>query len=82
MMGSKKLSEIKAEIRDAFAKKGITVETWIDQQMEKVQRGPRRDPNVAASLHKVLSALRGALKEKENRGRKGTKSNAKKKPAA
>jgi len=82
MMGSKKLSEIKAEIRDAFAKKGIAVEAWIDQQMQKLQHGPRRNPNVAASLHKVLGALRNALKEKESRSRKRTKTNAKKKPAA
>ena len=82
MMGEKTLREIKTELRDAFARKGIDVETWLDQQMAKLNRGPRSDPSMAATLGQVQRALRMALDEKKNKPRRSKKSNGKKKPAA
>ena len=82
MMGEKTLREIKAELRDAFAKKGVDLETWLDQQMAKVQRGPQSDAGMAAALGQAHRALRTALDEKKNKPRKSKKPNAKKKPAA
>ena len=82
MMGTKTLSEIKAEIRHAFARKGMDVETWLDHQMAKVQRGPRPDAGFVQSLRKVHDALRRALVDKSTRSGKNKRPNGKKKPAA
>ena len=71
-MGSRKLSEIRTEIRDAFAQKGIDVETWLDRQMAKVQRGPLPEPGVEESLRLVCNALRttAARKGSHRKGRR------------
>ena len=61
MIGTKKPSDIKAEIREAFAKKGIDVETWLDEQMAKMKAGPRREPGVLESLRLMRNGLRDEL---------------------
>ena len=38
MIGEKKLQDVKASIREAFARKGVDVNRWLDEQMAKLRR--------------------------------------------
>jgi len=82
MMGPKSLRQIKNEIRDAFAKKGVDVETWLDRQMAKIRNAPRLDPQMVKALREVQHALRTALNGKKKRAPKAGKVKGKTKPAA
>lgn len=81
MIGEKSLNQVKGEIRDAFAKKGIDVETWLDQQMAKLKRGSKYHPVALDTLRLLREGLRTSGKTRASR-RKAKKLNGKKKPAA
>ena len=82
MMGEKTLSETKNEIRAAFAKKGTDVETWLDQQMAKLNRGPHPDRAALETMRSLRNALQRPGRAQSVDKRKTKKSNGKKKPAA
>ena len=82
MMGEKTLSDTKTEIRAAFAKKGIDVETWLDQQMAKIRRRPPSERAALESIRLVREGLRSTSKTQQVGKRKAKKTNGKKKPAA
>jgi hypothetical protein len=67
MMGNKKLSDIKAEIRAAFAKEGIDVETWLDLQMAKLQRGPSPNADALKSLRMIRNGLKRAVASRQRK---------------
>lgn len=68
MIGNKTPKEIKAEIRAAFADKGVDVETWLDQQMAKLQKAPRHaEEGVFESLKLIARALRREVAKKKAR---------------
>ena len=37
MIGEKKLKDVKTSIRDAFARSGVDVNKWLDDQMAKLR---------------------------------------------
>lgn len=70
MIGPKKLSEIKAELRAAFSKEGIDLEKWLDEQMAQVQHGPCSDKDLQQTLAMLDNALkRGARRRRAGNGR-------------
>jgi hypothetical protein len=82
MIGEKPLRKVKAIIRDAFAKKGIDVETWLDQQMAKLRRAPQPSPRALETLHLLRDALRASGTKPSARKGKAKKLKGKGKPAA
>ncbi len=69
MMGPKKLSEVKTEIRTAFANEGMDVESWLDEQMAKLKNGPKKqaDSDVVEALNLILAGLRRSVATKTTR---------------
>lgn len=71
MTGRQTLRETKAQVRRAFAERGLDVERWLDEQMRKLQR----EPPPAAEAVKSLRLLRNALR-RQTRATKKRKSAA------
>lgn len=72
MMGEKKLSDIKDELR----RMGCAPSVGVDRAKK------RRPSKVETELESLCAALREALAEKNERTRRSKKPNGKKKPAA
>lgn len=58
MIGRQTLRETKAQVRHAFAKSGMDVEKWLDQQMAKLSREPKPTREAVKSLRQIRDALR------------------------
>ena len=80
MMGSKKASEIKRELRHLLSQRRKDVEPWLDRQIAKLQPQTLNDPRVAEDLLWVRKMLRTA--EKKTRTRKSRNTKASKTPAS
>lgn len=68
MMGTKKLSAIRSEVRDAFVRAGIDPVTWLEQEIHTTQQQPPAGPLVL----ETLQLLRDALAREAQKGRKKT----------
>lgn len=63
MIGKKKLSTIRAEIRARIASEDFDVEHWFGEQLRKLNGHPPADPQDLESLNLVRQALADAAKE-------------------
>jgi hypothetical protein len=57
MMGKKKLSETRAQVRDAFRRAGIDPDTWFAQEVRKVEQRPAAGSVVLETLRVLRDAL-------------------------
>jgi hypothetical protein len=65
MMGTKKLSEIRAELIEGFTEAGITVE-WFDREIRRFQK-KKAGPTAIESLHFMRSLLTEAASNEKKR---------------
>lgn len=63
MMGPKKLSEIKRDLRQQLAKGKRGLRIWLDRQIELLQTDNAHDPKVAEDLLWVRKSLRTARRK-------------------
>lgn len=70
MIGKKKLSTIRAEIRERFVSQGFDVERWFGEQIRKLDGHPPPDPQDVESLKLIRQALAGAAKAAPKKGRR------------
>jgi hypothetical protein len=68
MIGEKKLKDVKAGIRDAFARKGVDVNEWLDEQMAKLRT--KREKNAMEPLELIRDSLRPDAARKKSNKRK------------
>ena len=57
MMGNKKLSVIREEIRAALSKDGLDPIAWLDAQISSAKRQGREDTDVLESIKRSLEAV-------------------------
>jgi hypothetical protein len=81
MLGPKKLSEIKQELRQLLATKDSTLESWLQQQLVNLQPQPPRDAKLLEDLLWVRDLLRETSRPKKPAGGKTRKRRAKETPA-
>ncbi len=73
MMGTKKLSATRAEVRDAFRRAGIDPEAWFAQEIHNVGQQPADGSSVLTTLQLLRDALaREAKKGPKTRKRRAT----------
>lgn len=58
MIGQQTPREIKAQVRQAFAQRGVDVERWLDRQMARLNREVTPPPEAVESLGLIQAALR------------------------
>jgi hypothetical protein len=61
MMGNKKLSEIRAELRAAFARDGFNPIASLDRKIRKLEKNPKTAKTEAKAELRSLFLLRNAL---------------------
>jgi hypothetical protein len=65
MIGTKKLSEIKKELREALRPKKAEIEARLDQEIAKLSDKERRDPKVVEELLWIRDVLREIVNGKK-----------------
>jgi hypothetical protein len=71
MIGRKKLSTVRQEVRDAFVKSGHDPILWLDREIKRLEKQPRRAGD--ACQIETLTLLRDALAEGGKRAAKKRK---------
>lgn len=61
MIGKTKLSTIRTQVREAFAKAGADPDQWFDQQIRKLERRPSPDQGEIGTLRLLRDALADAV---------------------
>jgi hypothetical protein len=62
MIGKKKLSTLREEIRDAFSRAGTDPEQWFGRQIRKLERRPDCGQGEIETLRMLCAALADAVK--------------------
>lgn len=70
MIGRKKLSTIRAEIKAAFAKDGIDIDKWFRDEICQLQRKPTVDEGEIETLESLRNALANAVKPVKQKPRR------------
>jgi hypothetical protein len=71
MMGSKKASEIKQELRRVLGQNAIELNTWLEKQRSEMRPQPGPNANLQEELAWVQEVLREAAAEKKPATGKG-----------
>jgi hypothetical protein len=74
MMGNKKLTTVRTEVRQAFAKTGIDADQWFAQQIRKLERRASSDQVEIETLRLLRDALAEAAQAAPKKPRRGAAS--------
>ena len=75
MIGKKKLSTLREEVREAFPRAGTDPEQWFDREIRKLERRPDSGQGEIETLRMLRDALADAVKAapKKTRRRMNTR---------
>ena len=72
MMGKKKLSAVRADVRSAFARAGIDPATWFEQEIQEQGRQPSASPSVLITLQTLRDALAKEVRKRQKKTKRRT----------